>query len=158
MQDINYLKTAFPTAFLGLSTTLFTTLLITLFVVFLIFSFNTEAQESRKSAWLNAAQGSKDDLLGAQVLKVFHRHKTTIIEVGFSDDALKHFHSAFMENRSSKKIIAYTTMQDLLKDEQNKPYGIRFHFKKLPEFEFRVILYEKVVTPSAVVQLAATVS
>jgi hypothetical protein len=112
--------------------------------LFLMLSFSIGAQQPQKSDWLNTVEGSRDYVLGAQVLNVVQKDNFTTVEVGFSENVLKHFHCAFAESRTPKKIIAYTTAKDLLKDQQNRPYGIRFKFIQPPGFEFRVKLYKKV--------------
>jgi len=119
--------------------------------IFSILTLSAGAEQARNSDWLNTVAGSRDYVMGAEVLNVLHNDSVTIVEVGFPEGALKHFHSAFVESRLPRKIIAYTTAKDLMKDQKNKPYGIRFKFKQLPGFEFRVNLYEKLETSKIIV-------
>jgi hypothetical protein len=118
-----------------------------IFLVLIGFSFTLGAKETQQSDWLNTVEGSRDFLLGGEVLSVFHNNNITFVEVGFSEDKLKYFHSAFVESRMPQKIIAYATEKDLLKDKLNRPYGIRFQLTQPPGFEFRVKLNEKVERP-----------
>ena len=111
--------------------------------LYLSISFSIGAQQSQKSDWLNTVEGSRDYVFGAQVLNVIQIDNVTTVEVGFSEDILNQFHSAFVESRTPQKIIAYTTADNLLKNQLNKPYGIRFQFTESPGFEFRINLYNK---------------
>jgi hypothetical protein len=92
-----------------------------IFLVLIGFSFTLGAKETQKSDWLNTVEGSRDCLLCGEVLSVFYNNNITFVEVEFSEDKLKYFHSAFVENRMPQKIIAYATEKDLLKDKQNRP-------------------------------------
>lgn len=112
-------------------------------LVLLGVSFTLTAQEELKTDWLKTVEGSAGNVLSAEVLKVTDKNDVTVVDVGFPEKHLKNYRLAVAEDRLTGKKIIQTKAPDLLKDEKDKPYGLRFHLKKVPGFEFRVSLYEE---------------
>tara|TARA_R110002111_G_scaffold145526_1_gene212015 strand:- start:194 stop:589 length:396 start_codon:yes stop_codon:yes gene_type:complete len=120
---------------------------LSLLASLLLLAYGLKGQEVevvQKTSWLNTLEGSTSYKLGAEVLSVNSDEVVTTIDVGFPENVLKDFKFAFAEDRMTKKVIAQTHVPSLLKDLEDRPYGLRFKLKRLPGFEFRVHLYERI--------------
>lgn len=94
------------------------------------------------TGWLKATTGSSGQLLGAEVIQVEQADEFIIIDVDIPADNLQDYETIVVIGKRSNQAIPLNKQPEILNDDNGKAYGLRFQIKRMPNFEFRLRLYD----------------
>ena len=103
-----------------------------------------ERMPTLETDWLDAEVGSTGDVLGAKVVEVESNpdSDTTIIEIKVPVKNPEDFDSIEVISKKTLQPIKQKGEAEWIKNYEDGIYGLRLHFKKAPNFEFRVRLID----------------
>ena len=111
-------------------------------LVGLVFN-STPVAAQTTSDWLMDKQGSLGDILGAEVIQARSLDEIRVVDVIIPHSSTLNFETVVVEERTRERAIKLAKKPELLHDDNGQPYGLRFHFKRAPNFQFRLHFYER---------------
>jgi len=103
-----------------------------------------EPMPTLETGWLDAEVGSTGNVLGAKVVEVESNPDSDaiIIEIKVPVKNPEGFDNIEVISKKTRQPIKQKGQAEWIKNDEEGVYGLRLHFKKAPNFEFRIRLID----------------